>query len=90
MLRPSAYATLIFSIINLPKLITTLLFVIDGLECCQSGLKLHEMPTYFNLVLKVITSVGDGFFLVFSFKITVMVLSPRKKMKPCVWFQSGY
>jgi hypothetical protein len=28
--------------------------------------------------------------LVFSFKITVMVLSPRKKMKPCVWFQSGY
>jgi hypothetical protein len=61
-LGPSAYATLILSIINLPKLIATLLFVIDGLGCCQNGLKLHEMATYFNIVLKVITSIGDGFF----------------------------
>jgi hypothetical protein len=59
---PSACATLILSMINLPKLIITLLFVIDGLGCCQNGLKLHEMATYFNLVLKVITSVWDGFF----------------------------
>ncbi len=69
MLGPSAHATLILSIINLPKLITTLLFVIDGLRCCQNGFKLHEMETYFNLVLKVTTSVGDGiFFGIFSKK----------------------
>jgi hypothetical protein len=67
-LGPSAFATLILSIINLPKLITTLLFVIDGLGCCQNGLKLHEMATYFNLVLKVITSIGGRFvFWYFSF-----------------------
>jgi hypothetical protein len=67
-LWPSAFATLILSIINLPKLITTLLFVIDGLGCCQNSLKLHEMATYFNLVLKVITSIGGRFvFWYFSF-----------------------
>jgi hypothetical protein len=65
MLGPSAYATLTSSIINLPKLIT----ILYGLECCQNGIKLHEMATYFNHVLKVIISVGDGFLLlVFSFK----------------------
>jgi hypothetical protein len=69
MLGPLAHSTLISSIINLPKLIT-ILFVIDGLGCCQNGIKLREMATCFNHVLKVIISVGDGFsLLIFSFKI---------------------
>jgi hypothetical protein len=68
MLGPSAHATLISSIINLPKLIT-ILFVIDDLGCCQNGTKLHEMATYFNHILMVIISVRDGFLLlVFSFR----------------------